>query len=91
VVLLQPGFRLRRPWFWSLMVLAALAGSGLGGLVAEALGRRDAFASAGVSLVVLGLAILALVERPRSVPRLRLGRRGPAGPDLRRLADGHRP
>ncbi len=75
VVLLQPGFRLRRPWFWSLMVLAALAGSGLGGLVAEALGRRDAFASAGVGLVVLGLAILALVERPRSVPRLRLGLR----------------
>ena len=75
VVLLQPGFRPRRPWFWSLMVLAALAGSGLGGLVAEALGRRDAFASAGVALVVLGLAIIALVERPRSVPRLRLGLR----------------
>ncbi len=72
VVLLQPGFRLRRPWFWSLMVLAALAGSGLGGLVAEALGRRDAFAAAGLGIVVLGLIVVALVERPHTVPRLRL-------------------
>jgi hypothetical protein len=72
VMLLQPGFHTRRPWFWSLMVLAALAGSGLGGLVAEALGRRDAFAAAGLAIVVLGLVAVALVERPRVVPRLRL-------------------
>lgn len=72
VVLLQPGFRLRRPWFWSLMVLAGFAGSGLGGLVAEALGRRDTFALAGLALVVVGLAVLALVERPVTVLRLRL-------------------
>jgi MFS family permease len=75
VVLLQPGFRQRRPWFWSLMVLAGFVGSGLGGLVAEALGRRDAFAVAGLGLVVLGLAVLALVERPRALPRLRLSLR----------------
>ena len=75
VVLLQPGFGLRRPWFWSLMVLAALAGSGLGGLGAEALGRRDTFAAAGLAIVVLGLLVLALVERPHVVPRLRLALR----------------
>jgi hypothetical protein len=72
VVLLQPGFRLRRPWFWSLMVLAGLTGSGLGGLVAEAVGRRDTFALAGLALIVVGLAVLALVERPATVARLRL-------------------
>lgn len=69
VVVLQPGFRLRRPWFWGLMVLAGLAGSGLGGLVAEAFGRRDTFAFTGAALVVLGLIVIALVERPRVVPR----------------------
>lgn len=72
VLLLQPGFHARRPWFWALMALAALAGSGLGGLVAEALGRRDTFAAAGLAIVVVGLVSLALVERPRIVPRLRL-------------------
>jgi hypothetical protein len=71
VVLLQPGFRLRRPWFWGLMVLAGLAGPGLGGLVAEAIGRRDTFAFTGVALVVLGLIVIALVERPRAAARPR--------------------
>lgn len=73
VILMQPGFMQRRPWFWALMVLAGLAGSGLGGLVAEALGRRGAFSAAGIAIIVLALAILAVVERPKATPRLRLG------------------
>lgn len=77
-----PARSLRMPWFCGLLAICALSlGPLLGSLLADALGRRNAFAAAGIVLLLVALpASLQRVGTPQA------GRRRPHWPSVASLA-----
>ncbi|MBJ3776341.1 hypothetical protein [Acuticoccus mangrovi] len=87
-VLLAEGAAARRPWRAALVFLAAgAAGPIVGSLLAEAEGRRMAFATIGVVVVIVGLASIASASRTPQRVRTRLDLLAPSSPGALALAE----